>query len=74
MIITSTISTKNFFINAHENINLSDDRKKLLSEISQEIVKEYHKEGIVNLNFICTHNSRRKSIESSMGLFCSRLL
>jgi len=44
MIITSTISTKNFFINAHENINLSDDRKKLLSEISQEIVKEYHKE------------------------------
>ena len=71
MIITSTISTKNFFINAHENINLSDDRKKLLSEISQEIVKEYHKEGIVNLNFICTHNSRRSQLSQVWGFFAA---
>ena len=71
MIITSTISTKNFFINAYENINLSDDRKKLLSEISQEIVKEYHKEGIVNLNFICTHNSRRSQLSQVWGFFAA---
>ena len=57
--MTSAISTENFFTNAHKKTILSDDRKKLLLKISQEILKEYTKDGIVNLNFICTHNSRR---------------
>jgi arsenate reductase len=71
MITTTTISPKNFFINAHKNIILSDDRKKLLLEISQEIIKEFDKEGIVNLNFICTHNSRRSQLSQVWGFFAA---
>ena len=62
MINTSAISTENFFLKAFNNIELSDDRKKLLLKISEGISTEYKKEGIVNLNFICTHNSRRSQL------------
>ena len=71
MIKTTTISPKNLFINANKNIILSDDRKKLLLEISQEIIKEFDKEGIVNLNFICTHNSRRSQLSQVWGFFAA---
>ena len=59
MIMTSAISTENFFINANTKIVLSDERKKILQKISHGILEKYKKDGVVNLNFICTHNSRR---------------
>ena len=71
MIRTSAISTRKFFINAHNKITLSEDRKILLLKISETISKEYKKEGIVNLNFICTHNSRRSQLGQVWGFYAA---
>lgn len=71
MIRTSAISTRKFFINAYNKIILSKDRKNLLLEISETISKEYKKEGYVNLNFICTHNSRRSQLAQVWGFFAA---
>ncbi|KGL63012.1 arsenate reductase [Polaribacter sp. Hel1_85] len=71
MIMTSTISAENFFLNAYDKITLSDDRKNLLLKISEGILEEYKKEGVVNLNFICTHNSRRSQLGQVWGFFAA---
>jgi arsenate reductase len=59
---TSIISTENFFTLASKKIKLTEDRKKVLLEISEKVTKEYTKNNLVNLNFICTHNSRRSQL------------
>ena len=59
---TSIISTENFFTLSTKKIKLAEDRKKKLLEISKKIIKEYTKNNVVNLNFICTHNSRRSQL------------
>ena len=69
MIRTSAISTRKFFINAHNKITLSADRKNLLLNISETITKEYKKEGVVNLNFISTQNSRSSQLGQVWGFF-----
>ncbi|MDG2356910.1 MAG: hypothetical protein P8L21_01350 [Polaribacter sp.] len=69
--MTSAISTENFFINANAKIILSDERKKLLLKISNGILEKYKKEGVVNLNFICTHNSRRSQLGQVWGFFAA---
>jgi arsenate reductase len=69
--MTSAISSENFFLNAYDNITLSDDRKNLLLKISEGIIEEYKKEGVVNLNFICTHNSRRSQLGQVWGFFAA---
>lgn len=71
MIKTSAISTRKFFINAHNKITLSADRKNLLLNISETITKEYKKEGVVNLNFISTQNSRSSQLGQVWGFFAS---
>ncbi|PQJ73568.1 low molecular weight phosphatase family protein [Polaribacter butkevichii] len=71
MIKTSAISTRKFFTNAHNKITLSEGRKNLLLEISETISKEYKSEGLVNLNFICTHNSRRSQIAQVWAFFAA---
>ena len=40
---------------------IDDDRKRLLSELSG-FIQQRVSHGVVNLNFICTHNSRRSHI------------
>ena len=72
MITTSTISTEKFFLNAFDKISLNDDRKSLLQNTSEEISKEYKKEESVNLNFICTHNSRRSQLGQVWGFFAAQ--
>ena len=67
----STISTEKFFLNAFDKITLSEDRKKLLVKISEGISKEYKKNGVVNLNFICTHNSRRSQLGQVWAFFAA---
>ncbi|WP_298766569.1 hypothetical protein [uncultured Polaribacter sp.] len=62
MIFSSSISTENFFKQAIKNVHVSEERKVLLSKISDKIAIEYQKENLVNLNFICTHNSRRSQL------------
>lgn len=69
--MTSAISTENFFKSAYKNIILSENRKNLLLKISQGILEEYNKKGIVNLNFICTHNSRRSQLAQVWGFFAA---
>ena len=69
--MTSTISTENFFINASNKIIVNEDRKKLLLQISDGIVASYKKEGVVHLNFICTHNSRRSQLGQVWGFFAA---
>ncbi|PQJ81516.1 low molecular weight phosphatase family protein [Polaribacter glomeratus] len=62
MLISSTISLENFFVNAYKKAIISDERKILLLKISDAIAKEYTLNKEVNLNFICTHNSRRSQL------------
>jgi arsenate reductase len=62
MLSTSTISVENFFVNAYKKATISDERKTLLLKISDAIAKEYTLNKEVNLNFICTHNSRRSQL------------
>ncbi|QOD61788.1 hypothetical protein H9I45_04895 [Polaribacter haliotis] len=62
MLSTSRVSTENFFKNAVKNVHITEERKNLLVKISEGIAKEYLKSGVVNLNFICTHNSRRSQL------------
>ena len=69
--MTSAISSENFFLNAYDKITISDDRKNLLLKISKGIIEEYKKEGVVNLNFICTHNSRRSQLGQVWGFFAA---
>lgn len=62
MIKTQTISTEDFFLNAIKKVTITDDRKKLLLRIAETVAKDYTVNEIVNLNFICTHNSRRSQL------------
>jgi arsenate reductase len=71
MLNTSTISTKNFFLNASKKALLGDDRKVLLLKIAEAIAFEYSKNDLVNLNFICTHNSRRSQLGQVWSFFAA---
>ena len=68
---TSTISTKKFFETSKDEISISDERKILLQKIATEIANEYTKNSVVNLNFICTHNSRRSQLGQVWGFFAA---
>lgn len=68
---TSTISLENFFENSYKNINISNERKNLLLKISEAIAKELDKNKTVNLNFICTHNSRRSQLGQVWSFFAA---
>jgi arsenate reductase len=62
MLRTSTISVEIFFENAYKKVTISNERKTLLLKISDAITKEYTLNKEVNLNFICTQNSRRSQL------------
>jgi arsenate reductase len=59
---TSTISIENFFKLSSKKIQLDAHRKNILLKIAETVAKEYVQNKIVNLNFICTHNSRRSQL------------
>jgi arsenate reductase len=71
MIKTIVTSTENFFKNAAKNSKIDIEREKLLSKIGAEIAKEYSKSELVNLNFICTHNSRRSQLGQVWSFFAA---
>jgi arsenate reductase len=58
----STISTENFFKLASKKIQLAVERKIILLKVAGTVAKEYRESNVVNLNFICTHNSRRSQL------------
>jgi arsenate reductase len=71
MLKTSNVSAKSFFLNASKNVTITGDRKQLLLKIAEAIAKEYVKEELVNLNFICTHNSRRSQLCQVWSFFAA---
>ena len=62
MTSSDTLATKKVVIYAPKAVILSEDRRKLLLIIANKIADEYLNREKVNLNFICTHNSRRSQI------------
>jgi arsenate reductase len=71
MLKTSTTSAKNFFENAGTTTSISNERGLLLDTIANNIAIEYKKSGTVNLNFICTHNSRRSQFGQVWSFFAA---
>ena len=59
---TKSNINESFFKNAINNISFSKEREHLLLQISNYIAGEINKKNKVNLNFICTHNSRRSQL------------
>ncbi len=70
--MTSTISTEKFFLNAFDKTFLNSERRDLLLKISHQISEEYNNQGFVNLNFICTHNSRRSQMAQVWAFFAAQ--
>ncbi|MGJ8744684.1 hypothetical protein [Polaribacter sp.] len=68
---TTATSTKNFFIEASKKIKISPERKVLLENIAEQIAKEYVNNKSANINFICTHNSRRSQLAQVWGFFAA---
>lgn len=62
MISAQKIDIKKFFEGAKTTLVLSDERRDLLLNIADTIVDEYNDREKVNINFICTHNSRRSQM------------
>ncbi|WP_445749020.1 hypothetical protein [Polaribacter sp.] len=71
MLKTSSISTKNFFEKASKKILITEDRKNYLLKIAETIASIYAKNEVVNLTFICTHNSRRSQIAQVWAFFAA---
>ena len=72
MILSFEQSTKSFFEKAKKNIKIDDNRKALLQKIAKSISSNFRKDNKINLNFICTHNSRRSQLAQVWGFFASQ--
>ncbi|WP_298286432.1 hypothetical protein [uncultured Lutibacter sp.] len=72
MLDTISINTEQFFKNAKKDLKIDENRKLLLKSIALFIVKEIKDQKKVNLNYICTHNSRRSQLAQVWSSFaCS---
>lgn len=71
MTITHKINTKDFFERAIRNTKLDIQRETLLDNIANKIVKKIYKNKEVNINFICTHNSRRSQFAQVWAYFAT---
>ncbi|CAM1372614.1 low molecular weight phosphatase family protein [Tenacibaculum xiamenense] len=69
MISSKNINTKVFFENAKNSLHLTEERKDLLLEIADTISDEYFDRKKLNINFICTHNSRRSQFAQVWAFF-----
>ncbi|SFS31829.1 low molecular weight phosphatase family protein [Lutibacter maritimus] len=62
MLRTESINTEHFFKSALENLTIDENRKQLLKSIAIYIAKQLTANKKVNINYICTHNSRRSQL------------
>jgi arsenate reductase len=62
MLRTESINTEHFFKSALENLTIDENRKQLLKSIAIFIAERVTANKKVNLNYICTHNSRRSQL------------
>ena len=70
MIKTNPKMVKDFFEKSQQNIVIDSTRKDLLVKIANKIAANYSN-GIVNINFICTHNSRRSQLGQVWSFFAA---
>lgn len=71
MINTKKTNIIEFFEEAKNSVAISEDRRQLLINIADKIIEEYKKKGFLNLNFICTHNSRRSQMGQVWAFFAA---
>jgi arsenate reductase len=67
----SNVSTKNFFLSASKKVSIPTERKLILLKIAESIATVFHKNDTVNLNFICTHNSRRSQLAQVWSFYAA---
>ena len=73
MIKTDTTNAKTFFESSHKKVVINESRKELLSKIANKITDSYISgNGHLNINFICTHNSRRSQLGQAWAFFASK--
>ena len=70
MIKTNPKMVKDFFEKSQQNIVIDTNRKELLVKIANKIATNYNN-GNVNINFICTHNSRRSQLGQVWSFFAA---
>ncbi len=70
MLKTNTNMIKDFFEKSYQNIVIDEDRKILLIKIAEKIA-ENSKNNDININFICTHNSRRSQLGQVWSFFAA---
>ncbi|WP_196893237.1 low molecular weight phosphatase family protein [Aureivirga marina] len=61
------VNTENFFRISQNDIEITNDRKETLNDIAKAVLDEYLRNERVNLNFICSHNSRRSQFAQIWG-------
>lgn len=71
MLQTTTIKTEDFFNNALTSLKLDDNRIKLLNNIANFIALELKTSKKANINYICTHNSRRSQLAQVWSCYAS---
>lgn len=59
---TNTNITQDFFKKSQKDVLINDERKEILNKLVKFIVDEITNKKEINLNFICTHNSRRSQL------------
>lgn len=74
MIKTVAIKTDDFFIKSLNELKLDEKRKDLLHKIATYITNELKKCKTINLNFICTHNSRRSQLAQVWACYAAHFL
>lgn len=63
------INIQHIFEKAVQNAKLEINREMLLQEIANKIANTIRKTGLVNINFICTHNSRRSQFSQAWAYY-----
>ncbi len=71
MIHTKETSIKFFFETAANSIRIDSNREEVLLQIADKIREEYTDRKKINLNFICTHNSRRSQFAQVWAFYAS---
>lgn len=71
MIKNDNITTKLFFENSKKNVKIKDSRLDILNKIAEKIASELEDRDKVNINFICTHNSRRSQMGQVWAFYAS---
>jgi len=71
MVQTVSTNTEKFFIDALSDLHIDKKRTILLESIATYIVNELKQHKRVNLNYICTHNSRRSQLAQVWSNYAS---